>query len=134
MERSKLPDFAPQSEEVTDDWTFAGGRTNYMTHGLHPYPARMIPQIARKLIVRYSEEGNTVWDPFCGSGSAFVESMLTARNSVGTDLNPFAIFLSKVKTTPLDSEILRKSNMSLNRRIDSVKKKSYGELEIPQMH
>lgn len=136
MEQSRLGEFDSEnkSDESKEDWTFAGADTKYMTHGLHPYPARMIPQVARRLILRYSKEGDTVWDPFCGSGSALVESLLTARNSVGTDLNPFAIFLSKVKTTPLDSETLRKSNMGLNRRIASVKKKSYGELEIPQMH
>ncbi len=136
MDQSRLGEFDSEntSDESEEDWTFARVDTKYMTHGLHPYPARMIPQVARRLILRYSKEGDTVWDPFCGSGSALVESMLTARSSVGTDLNPFAVFLSKVKTTPLDSEILRKSNMGLNQRIASVKKKSHGELEIPQMH
>ena len=113
MEQSRLPDFDPQSEEVIDDWTFANASTNYMSHGLHPYPARMIPQVARKLILRYSKEGEMVWDPFCGSGSVLVESMLTSRKSIGTDLNPFAIFLSKVKTTPISFDFLRNAGREI---------------------
>ena len=135
MEQSRLPEFdSENSEKVVEDWTFAKEDTKYMTHGLHAYPARMIPQIAQRLIHRYSEAGNTVWDPFCGSGSALVESMLADRDSIGTDLNPFAVFLSKVKTTPIDSEILRKTNEKLDRKIISVQKKSHGTLEIPEMH
>lgn len=48
MEQTRLSDFDPLKGEATDDWTFARANTNYMTHGLHPYPARMIPQIAIK--------------------------------------------------------------------------------------
>jgi len=59
MEQSRIPDFNPQNKEVTDDWTFADASTNYMTHGFHPYPARMIPQVTRKLILRYSNDGDT---------------------------------------------------------------------------
>ena len=133
MGQSKLPDFDPQSKEVSDDWTFANVRTNYMTHGLHPYPARMIPQVARKIIIRYSEEGNSVWDPFCGSGTALVESMLMSRNSVGTDLNPFAIFLSKVKTTPIDSAVLRNAGRGVIDKVMALKD-SDEEAPIPEMH
>ncbi|MGY5852811.1 MAG: DNA methyltransferase, partial [Candidatus Thorarchaeota archaeon] len=135
MEQSKLPEFDSEySGESNEDWTFAKEDTKYMTHGLHAYPARMIPQVARKLILNYSTEDDTVWDPFCGSGSALVESMLTNRFSIGTDLNPFAVFLSKVKTTPIDIDVLRKYNDRLNTKIVSTRKKSLGKIEIPRMH
>ncbi len=136
MEQSRISEFDSknQHKETEEDWTFATADTKYMTHGLHPYPARMIPQVARKLILRYSKEGDLVWDPFSGSGSVLVESMLTRRASIGTDLNPFATFLSKVKTTPIDFEVLRKASVSLNNRISAVNKKSHGKLEAPKMH
>jgi len=135
MEQTRLSEFDPDNpEEPVDDWTFASEDTKYMTHGLHPYPARMIPQVARKLILRYSKPEDLVWDPFCGSGTALVESMLTGRNSIGTDLNPFAVFLSRVKTTPLDPEVLRRANEVLSRQIDIVREESRGTIEIPEMH
>ncbi|MEM4416420.1 MAG: hypothetical protein QXH32_10750, partial [Candidatus Caldarchaeum sp.] len=40
--------------EGLEDWDFEGADTQYLTHGIHPYPARMIPQIAHRLISRYS--------------------------------------------------------------------------------
>lgn len=46
--------------------------TGYMTHGLIPYPARMIPQIARTLILSFSKPNETVLDPFCGSGTVLL--------------------------------------------------------------
>lgn len=85
-----------------EDWTFAGVDTQYMTHGFHMYPARMIPQIAKKLIDKFtSSHRDIVLDPFCGSGGVLVESMLKGNTSIGVDVNPLAILIAKVKTTPL---------------------------------
>ncbi|MDF1540709.1 MAG: DNA methyltransferase [Candidatus Thorarchaeota archaeon] len=136
MEQKRLAEFDSDdtADDSEDDWTFAGVDTKYMTHGLHAYPARMIPQVARKLILKYSKFGDTVWDPFSGSGSTLVECMLTGRASVGTDLNPFATFLSRVKTTPIDFEILRKAHEILSKKISTTRTESHGSLEIPKMH
>jgi site-specific DNA-methyltransferase (cytosine-N4-specific) len=92
--------------KIIDDWTFKKSNTQYLTHGLHPYPARMVPQLAKKLILNYSEENDWVLDPFCGSGTSLVEAMLNNRNSIGNDLNPLAVLLSKVKSTPLEKKEL----------------------------
>ena len=135
MEQSRLTEHDPDmDDDVEEDWTFNGADTKYMTHGLHPYPARMIPQVARRLIDRYSEPGDTVWDPFCGSGSTLVESMLLGRKSIGTDLNPFAVFLSKVKTTPIDIDLLRKTRDKILPRLRKLKSSLDEKLEIPKMH
>src|SRR5205823_6520130 len=47
-----------------------------------------------------------VYDPFCGSGTTLVEASLARRRSWGIDLNPLAVMLSKVKTSPLDPDFL----------------------------
>ncbi|KPV61890.1 MAG: Modification methylase MjaII [Candidatus Bathyarchaeota archaeon BA2] len=88
------------------DWDFARADIHFATHGLHPYPARMIPQIARRLIEMYSLPGDKVLDPFCGSGGVLVESMLRGRDSFGIDINPLACLLARVKSTPIDPELL----------------------------
>jgi site-specific DNA-methyltransferase (cytosine-N4-specific) len=96
-----------ETTESINDWDFAGADTQYATHGIHPYPARMIPQIANRLINNYSLPYQTVLDPFCGSGGVLVESRLNSRNSIGVDINPLALFLAKVKTTPIDPDRLQ---------------------------
>jgi site-specific DNA-methyltransferase (cytosine-N4-specific) len=89
------------------DFDFHGSETGYLTHSLHPYPAKYIPQIPRELIRELSEPGETVADIFCGSGTTLVEALLLGRNTVGIDANPLACLISRAKTTRLNSEELR---------------------------
>jgi SAM-dependent methyltransferase len=71
-------------------------------HGFHAYPARMHPATAARLVRGLSAEGATVLDPFCGSGTVLVEGMIAGRAMIGTDLNPLAVRLASLKTTPHD--------------------------------
>ena len=93
--------------KTKEDWTFKEIKTQEFTHGLHQYPARMHPEIAKRLIAKFtSKKSDLVFDPFMGSGTVLVEAMLHGNNSIGIDLNPFAVLLSTVKTTPLDTKKL----------------------------
>lgn len=100
------------------DWTFEGADTSYLTHGLHPYPARMIPQIPDMLLSYYKQEGvieedDTVYDPFSGSGTTVVEGRLHGLNAEANDINPLACLLTRTKSTPLDVTTLRKAKEEL---------------------
>lgn len=83
------------------DWDFAGAKTNYLTHGLHPYPAKFIPQIPNALIQELSSVGDVVADIFCGSGTTLVEALTLKRHAIGVDANPLACLITEAKTTPL---------------------------------
>jgi len=72
-------------------------------HGFHTYPARMHPATAARLVTALSPAGATVLDPFCGSGTVLVEAMIAGRRAVGTDLNPLAVRLARLKTAPRDA-------------------------------
>ena len=88
-----------------EDWIFRKVSTREYSHGFHTYPARMHPEIARQMINKYaSDTKKIVFDPFMGSGSVLVEGILHGNNSIGIDINPFAVFLSDVKTTPINSK------------------------------
>ncbi|RDZ64050.1 adenine-specific DNA methylase [Haloferax sp. Atlit-12N] len=89
------------------NWTFEKSDTQYLTHGLHNYPARMIPKIPDTLLGHYKqtgviEEGDLVYDPFSGSGTTAVEGRLHGLNAEGNDINPFAVMLSEAKSIPLE--------------------------------
>jgi DNA modification methylase len=88
-------------------WEYADADTQYSLHGIHPWPARMIPQIAHRLIDTRSDSGGTVLDPFCGSGGVLTEAMLLGRNGIGCDINPLAALIARVKTTPIDPTDLK---------------------------
>ena len=83
------------------DWDFADAKTSYLTHGVHPYPAKFIPQIPNALIQELSGVGDTVADIFCGSGTTLVEALMLKRNAVGIDANPLACLISSAKTAQL---------------------------------
>jgi DNA modification methylase len=83
---------------ATIDWDFAGAKTNYLTHGIHPYPAKFIPQIPNALIQELSGVGDVVADIFCGSGTTLVEALTLKRHAVGIDANPLACLISRAKT------------------------------------
>lgn len=93
---------SPVAKLAQLDWNFAEVSTGYLTHSLHPYPAKFIPQIPNALIQELSSVGEVVLDPFCGSGTTLVEAFLLKRHSVGVDANPLACLMARAKTTRLD--------------------------------
>ncbi|MEM3697076.1 MAG: DNA methyltransferase [Candidatus Bathyarchaeia archaeon] len=44
------------------------------------------------------EQGKTIMDPFTGSGTILVSAKERGVNSIGIDINPFYVFMAKVKT------------------------------------
>lgn len=104
-----------------DEWDFKSYHTKTYTHGFHTYPAMFIPQIARKLIEVFSSEHDTVCDIFCGSGTTLVESSLLNRNSIGIELNPLAVLIAKVKTTPIDPQTLTDNLKTILTKYNNMK-------------
>jgi hypothetical protein len=72
-----------------------------LTHTFYRYPARFSPAFARAAILAFTQPGDTVFDPFMGGGTTLVEASALGRKAAGTDINPIATFVTKVKTTPL---------------------------------
>lgn len=66
-----------------------------------------------------------MFDPFSGSGTVLVEGMLANIKTVyGNDINPLAIFISKVKTNKLDIHELKKEVSVLLENINNDYKKN----------
>ncbi|MEM0135364.1 MAG: DNA methyltransferase [Thermoplasmatales archaeon] len=82
-------------QEVTNVWSFPK-RGNWATHSLNArYRGNWAPQVARNLILRYSEEGDTVLDSFVGSGTTLIECKLLRRKGIGIDINEEALILTR---------------------------------------
>jgi len=74
----------------------------YLTHWIYPYKGKFHPQMIRALLnIIGLEQGDTVIDPFIGSGTTAVEAQLLGINCVGIDISPLCVLQSKVKVEAL---------------------------------
>lgn len=118
-------------ELPADFWDFKDVDVKEYTHGLHNYPAMMVSPISRNIIslIKSIRPIKTLADPFMGSGTVLVEGMLAGIEKIyGNDINPLALFLSKVKTTPIDINKLQSEIELLYTRIFA--KYSSADLQI----
>ncbi len=96
------------------DFNFDNTNTSYLTHSLHPYPAKFPPKLPRTILSKFGSKGQTVLDPFCGSGTTLVEARLLGFNAIGVDVNGLASLLSKVKSTPLNTDEINEVNFYIS--------------------
>jgi hypothetical protein len=74
-----------------------------LTHSFYRYPGRFSPLFARAAIEAFSDPGDVILDPFSGGATALVEARASGRHAIGSDISSLAVFLGRVKTTPLSS-------------------------------
>lgn len=97
----------PGPAAAGDNWDFSDAHPHSLS-GIHPYPAKFIPEIPRRLIEAYRPaDGLVLLDPFCGSGTTLSEAQRGGLPSIGIDLNPIAVMMSRVKTAPIPETVGR---------------------------
>jgi len=82
--------------------------TSYATHGFHRYPAKFIPQLARRCIEEHTRKEDIVCDPFMGCGTTLVEALVSGRKAIGTDINAVAWLITNAKSIPINPDKLNK--------------------------
>jgi hypothetical protein len=70
-------------------------RTKHV-HRLHPYLGKYIPQLVEIFLRRFFSPGETVLDPFVGSGTTLVQANELGINSVGYDVSAFNVLLYNI--------------------------------------
>jgi len=96
------------------DLTFKGQKTNYATHNMHAFAAKFPPQLPKLFINELTTTGEVVLDPMSGSGTTLVEAVLSNRYGIGTDIDPLAVMIAKVKLSSLNiSETVKVANSVL---------------------
>lgn len=73
-------------------------RTKHV-HRLHPYLGKFIPQLVEVFLRKYFSPGETILDPFVGSGTTLVQANELGIHAVGYDISSFNVLLCRAKTT-----------------------------------
>jgi DNA modification methylase len=81
--------------------------------------------MAESLINKFTEKGQTIYDPFCGSGTVALESWKSGRRVLANDLSPYAYVLTCGKLGPSFSieeaiRLLDRAELRVNRIVDTI--------------
>jgi DNA modification methylase len=101
---------------LTTAWSDIKGQS---TRNGHPAPFPVA--LAERLIRLFSFAGDTVLDPFCGTGSTTVAAIATGRNSLGNEIEPK--YLSIARDRARDVAGNASSNLLFNPKVVAEKKK-----------
>lgn len=84
------PEIAPLDTEIASD----NGKGS-LFYRVHPYPTKVPPSILKQLIEHYTDPGDLVLDPFCGSGATGYAAKLAGRDFFISDLSPYAVHIAR---------------------------------------
>ena len=80
-----------------------GSVNQYLTHWIYPYKGKFHPQMIRSLLnIIGAKPGDTILDPFVGSGTTAVEAQLLGISCIAIDMSPLCVLISKVKTESIE--------------------------------
>lgn len=77
-------------------------------YNAHSYHTKVPPQGIEPYIAHYTNPGDIVLDPFCGSGMTGVAALMQGRRVILNDLSPAAAHIAYNYCTPVDVVILKK--------------------------
>ena len=87
-------------------------------HRLHSYCARFPSEIAETAIREYTRNGDSIYDPFCGSGTSLTAGLVLGRCVTGSDIDVLAGMLSTVKCTPASKEAYARWRTRFGQRLE----------------
>jgi len=82
---------------------------------VHPFPARMAASVALKAISQ-ARRRLTILDPMMGSGTVLALAKSQGHFASGVDIDPLAVLIGEVWTTPIDKAAVRKHSIEILRK------------------
>lgn len=143
MEFTDLPDFYEQLDErylVTNNdlnsATYTKVDSNfvlsakYARHRWFNYKEGFSPVLVEKIFNEYNlNEDSVICDPFCGAGTTLAVAKAKGMKSIGFEVNPFAAFITKVKTADYSASDINNFEKLL-KELEGIELKK--NLEVPE--
>lgn len=113
---------APVTEPFTGN--IRAGKNSYV-YDAHTYHTKVPPEGIAKLLEHYTRPGQTVIDPFCGSGMTGVAAGNLGRKALLSDLSPAATFIATHLNTPINADTYIKAVRSVLQEAADLEAKLY---------
>lgn len=102
------------------------GRKGSIFYRAHSYHTKVPPEGIARQIEHYTNPGDVVVDPFCGSGMTGVAALMTGRRGFISDLSSAATHIARGYTSPVDSAELRRTGEQLLASLAPLEAELYG--------
>ena len=115
------------SREVTEPYRkeITGGKGSIF-YRAHSYHTKVPPEGIVPVVEHYTSPGDTVLDPFCGSGMTGVAALLSGRRGILSDLSPAAVHIATGYTTAHDAALVAAAGQELLTSLADLERELYG--------
>lgn len=104
-------------------------RTRHV-HRLHPYLGKYIPQLVEVFLRKYFAPGQTILDPFCGSGTTLIQANELGIRSIGYDISAFNAIICHAKTDRYDLKKVRLEILDILEKTRQMMQQSWSDLPL----
>ena len=87
-------------KRIAAKWQGSAVQQESSLHQLAPYIGKMKPSMAGTLISTFAKNADVIYTPFSGSGTATLQAWSMGRSVIASDLNPYAVLLTRAKIFP----------------------------------
>jgi len=85
---------------------------------MHQYFTKQASNVVAEYIMHYSKEGDTILDPFGGTGVTAIEALRLKRKVIIVDINPLACFLVRQTCQPTDIILFKQAFTELSAKVE----------------
>jgi hypothetical protein len=98
--------------------------------GVHPYFTKQVWNVVQEYIKNFTRPGDTVLDPYGGSGVTLVEALVLGRKAIHVDINPLANFIVQNLITPIDINELTRQFTRIRKQFEKNAPQTPDEIEL----
>lgn len=84
---------------------------------MHPYFTKQASNVVSEYIKNFTSEGDTVLDPFSGTGVTAIEALALKRKAIVADINPLACFITEQTVAQIDTNELSNAFFELKQSV-----------------
>ncbi len=95
----------PKGKNPSDVWSFPNVKSNHVEKTIHPcqFPVELV----ERLVLSMTNEGDAVFDPYMGVGSAVIAALMHDRMAYGCDIVPEYVEIAHDRVRQLRAGTLR---------------------------